>query len=63
MAVYNSKFATRNVAPSAGRNHPHVKRFAAALLATAVVALGAFGFWRATLGVPEPGQSPAIFTE
>lgn len=63
MAVYSSKFATKNVLPNGGRNHRHLKRFASALLTLAVVALGAFGLWRATMGAPDPGEIPAIVAE
>lgn len=63
MAVYSSKFATKNVVPRGGRDHRYLKRFASVLLVVAVLGLGAFGLWRATAGMPEPSEIPAVGAE
>ncbi|MGH8877319.1 MAG: hypothetical protein ACRD0P_08275, partial [Stackebrandtia sp.] len=60
MAVYSSKFATKNVLPSAGWNQRHLRRFVSVLVVLVVVGLGAFVLWRATMGVPGSSEVPAV---
>lgn len=58
MAVYESRFATKGVAPAVRGKFRATKKIAVGVGIAALLAAGAFGLWRATLGIPDPGPVP-----